>query len=388
MPADAVRKKIGIVGGGQLGKMMILEAKRLGFYVVTLDPSKDCPSQSVSDELIVANLDDVSAYARLARKVDVITYEWELINAQALEELASMGHPVYPSIASLKIIQNKFMQNQALLENDIPVPSFARIDGVAAIKRLGDPSKFGYPMMLKTTLGGYDGKGVALVRTEADAGIAYVSLGGGKVELMAEEFVDYDMEISIIACRGIDGSKVIYPAAENIHVNSILDTTVAPARISQSTVGKAIKLADKVMEVFEGVGTFGIEMFVTKKGDVLVNEIAPRPHNSGHYTIEACFANQFENHIRAITELPFGDVRLIQPTVMINLLGEGNGASTLVGLKEAYADPNVHVHFYGKSESKTGRKMGHLTAVDNTVIGAIERAEKTKGFVKIVGIEP
>ncbi|MCL2227084.1 MAG: 5-(carboxyamino)imidazole ribonucleotide synthase [Oscillospiraceae bacterium] len=386
MPADAVRKKIGIVGGGQLGKMMILEAKRLGFYVVTLDPSKDCPSQSVSDELIVANLDDVSAYARLARKVDVITYEWELINAQALEELASMGHPVYPSIASLKIIQNKFMQNQALLENDIPVPSFARIDGVAAIKRLGDPSKFGYPMMLKTTLGGYDGKGVALVRTEADAGIAYVSLGGGKVELMAEEFVDYDMEISIIACRGIDGSKVIYPAAENIHVNSILDTTVAPARISQSTVGKAIKLADKVMEVFEGVGTFGIEMFVTKKGDVLVNEIAPRPHNSGHYTIEACFANQFENHIRAITGLPLGNVELSKPAVMINLLGESDGEARLVGAQEAYKDPNIRIHLYGKTNSKQGRKMGHFTAVDETVEGAMQRAEKARKIVKVIGV--
>jgi len=383
---DAVKKKIGIIGGGQLGKMMILEAKRLGFYVVTLDPTKDCPSHSISDEHIVAEFDDAHAYVKLAKKVDVITYEFEHIHAKVLEDLANNGHLIYPSVASLKVIQNKYSQNKKLGEHGIPIPRFAKIDSPEAIKRLGADDKFGYPMMLKATLGGYDGKGNALVMTEADAEGAYMLLGGDKSEIMAEEFINFDREISIIACRGIDGSRVIYPPAENTHNNSILDTTIVPARVSQEAVNKATEIADKVMEVFEGVGTFCVEMFVTHSGDVLVNEVAPRPHNSGHYTIEGCFANQFENHIRAITGLPFGNVALIKPTVMVNLLGESDGVARLVGLEDTYKDPNVHVHFYGKSESKKWRKMGHFTVVDDTVNGAIARAEKAKEIVKIIGV--
>jgi len=380
-----IKKKIGIVGGGQLGKMMILEAKRLGFYVVTLDPVKDCPSHSISDEHIVAAFDDAHAYIELAKKVDVITYEYEHIHAKILETLAAKGHAVYPSALSLMVIQNKFTQNQRLRDSNIPVAQFAMVDGVEAIKRLGHPDKFGYPLMLKAILGGYDGKGNALVITEEDAECAYALLGGDKTQIMAEQFVDFEMEISIIACRGIDGSRVIYPAAENTHRNSILDTTIVPARINPSVINKAQEIADKVMEVFEGVGTFCVEMFVTKTGDVLVNEVAPRPHNSGHYTIEGCFANQFENHIRAIMGLPFGNVELIKPTVMVNLLGESDGQSELAGLNEAYEDPNIHVHFYGKSESKLWRKMGHFTVVDDTVEGAIARAEKAKKIVKVIG---
>ena len=382
---NTIKKKIGIIGGGQLGKMMILEAKRLGFHVVTLDPTKDCPSHSISDEHIVASFDNAHAYAELAKKVDVITYEFEHIHAKVLEDLENQGHLIYPSVSSLKIIQNKYTQNQKLCGNGIPIPKFAIIDGTESIKKLGASGEFGYPMMLKTALGGYDGKGNALVMTEADAEGAYTLLGGDKSKIMAEEFIDFEREISIIACRGIDGSRVIYPVAENTHRNSILDVTIVPARVSDTIVEKAAEIADKVMEVFEGVGTFCVEMFVTKDGGVLVNEVAPRPHNSGHYTIEGCLANQFENHIRAITGLPFGCVNLIKPTVMANLLGENDGNARLVGLEEAYKDPNVHVHFYGKPKSKQWRKMGHLTVVGDTVNAAIERAEKAKKIVKVIG---
>ena len=382
---SVVKKRIGIVGGGQLGKMMILEAKRLGFYVVTLDPSADCPSSSISDELIVAPLNQEKTYFDLAEKVDVITYEWELINSQVLELLMQKGHTIYPSIASLKIIQNKFTQNQTLQNNNIPTPRFDEADSIEAIKAYGKKENYGYPMMLKTTFGGYDGKGVALIKSESDVETAFNLLGNGSVGLMVEEFVDYDIEISIIATRGIDGSRVIYPIAENSHKNSILDVTIAPARISSETAEKAREIADKVMEVFDGVGTFGIEMFVTKSGDILVNEIAPRPHNSGHFTIEACFANQFENHIRAITGLPLGNADLIKPAVMINLLGESKGVAELVGLEEVYNDPYLHVHLYGKSSSAIARKMGHLTAIGDTVEEALSRATKAKEIVKVIG---
>ena len=383
---DTIRKRIGIVGGGQLGKMMILEAKRLGFYVTTLDPTRDCPSHSISDEHIVADFGDSQAYIELAGKSDVITYEFEHINAEVLDDLARKGHTIYPSVASLKVIQNKYTQNLRLQENGVPVPRFALVDSVAAIKELDAGQSFGYPMMLKTTLGGYDGKGNALIRREEDAEEAFRFLGGGEREVMAEEFIDFEKEISIVACRGIDGSRVVYPVAENSHKNSILDVTIVPARVPGQVVGEATRIAERVMEAFEGVGAFCVEMFAAAGCGIYVNEVAPRPHNSGHYTIEGCFANQFENHIRAITGLPFGNVGLRQPCVMVNLLGESDGSSRLTGLKEAYADPNIHVHFYGKTESKTGRKMGHLTAVGSTVESALARAEQARETVRVVGV--
>jgi 5-(carboxyamino)imidazole ribonucleotide synthase len=356
--SDALKKRIGIIGGGQLGKMMILEAKRLGLYVVTLDPSPDCPSRSISDELIVAGLNDEAAYRELAGKVDVITYEWELIGIDPLKKLDSEGHIIYPSVRSLEVIQDKFTQKQALLDAGIPVPNFKRVRSV-------DDVGVG---MLKTTKGGYDGKGTALIRTEADIETAYNSLGGGTKELMLEDFVDFAMEISVIACRAADGAKVIYPIAENNHRSSILDTTTVPASISADVARKALETAEKVMDVFEGVGTFCVEMFVTKDGEVSVNEVAPRPHNSGHYTIEGCRVNQFENHIRAIIGLPLGDTSLRHTAVIMrNLLGKSDGPAEVVGAEEAYAEPGVNLHVYGKSFSKTGRKMGHYTVTASSL---------------------
>ena len=382
---SVIKKRIGIVGGGQLGKMMILEAKRLGFYIVTLDPDPYCPSHSISDEHVVAGFSDMESYYKLAEKVDVITYEFEHINTEALGVLENDGHIIYPSVTSLKTIQNKYLQKSALKESGVPVPKFGTVASAEDIRRFGKKEHFGYPLMLKTTTGGYDGKGNALINDEFEVDSAFSQLGGGIKELMVEEFVPFDMEISVIACRGIDGIRVIYPVAENIHANSILDTTIVPARISKISMEKANEIADRVMEVFEGVGTFCIELFVEKTGIVSVNEVAPRPHNSGHYTIEGCFVNQFENHIRGITGLPFGCVDLISPTVMVNLLGQSDGTATLLGLEDAYCLPNVRVHFYGKSESKIDRKMGHFTVTDKTIDGAIEKARKIRQTVRVVG---
>ena len=382
---DILRKRIGIVGGGQLGKMMILEAKRLGFYVAVLDPEARCPAHSICDHHIVADLNETKGYKELSKLVDVITYEWENINASALENLENEGQTIYHSVAALKVIQNKHYQNVALSISGIPIPRFKQVANINDIKEAGKSGHFGYPLMLKTTTGGYDGKGTALIRTEEDVQNAFDQLGGGIKGLMVEEFVDFEKEISLVACRGIDGKSVIYPIAENTHVNSILDTTIVPANINKAIEEKAIDIGNKVMSVFEFVGTFCIEMFVTKQGDVYVNEIAPRPHNSGHYTIEGCFANQFENHIRAIVGLPFGDTSLKSPAVMINLLGESNGKAKLLGLEEAYNDPNVHVHIYGKSDSKIGRKMGHYTVIGKTIEDTVQRANELKSVVRVVG---
>ena len=378
-------KKIGIIGGGQLGKMMILEAKRLGFYIVILDPARKCPSHSISDEHIVAAFDDEEAIRELAKKVDVITYEFEHINAAALEKLEREGHVVYPSVTSLKVIQDKYAQKKLLEEKQIPVPTFEKVCTIEDIYHIGNT--FSYPMMLKTTKGGYDGKGNFLIRTQDEVERAYVELGNGTQELMVESFIPFQKEISIIACRTIDGQRQIYPVAENIHKDSILDTTIVPARISEESMQTAQEIADHVMKIFDGVGTFCIEMFVVDD-EIYVNEVAPRPHNSGHYTIEGTRCNQFENHIRAITGLAPGNVDFISPVVMKNLLGEEKGGvATVLGVEEAYAqDANLKVHIYGKEESKVARKMGHLTVVGEEVESALERAERAKEVVRVVGV--
>jgi len=380
-----INKKIGIVGGGQLGKMMILEAKRLGFYVAVLDPTADCPASSICDLHIVGGFNDAPGYHELAKRVDVITYEFEHINADALETLEQAGHKIYPSVSALKTIKNKYYQKTALKAKDIPVPRFVKVSTMDEILEYGKQENYGYPLMLKTTTGGYDGKGNAVINNEAEIENAFGQLGNGEKELMLEEFIAFDKEISIIACRGIGGEKTIYPVAENTHANSILDTTIVPARIDAKAGEKAADIAERVMTVFEGVGTFCVEMFVTGDGEIYVNEVAPRPHNSGHYTIEACFANQFENHIRAIVGLPFGDTSLLTPAVMVNLIGESNGIAELIGLEEAYQDPNVHVHYYAKKESKTDRKMGHFTVVGDDIDNAIKSAERLKSVLKVVG---
>lgn len=377
-------KRIGIIGGGQLGKMMILDAKRLGFYVITLDPTLECPSHSVSDEHIVAAFDDEEAIKMLAEKVDVITYEFEHIGATALEKIEKDGHKVYPTVTSLKSIQNKFTQKTLLKEQNIPVPEFKQINSETELFDIG--KSFSYPMMLKSCTGGYDGKGNAIIKNEASIKEAFQTLGKGSIPLMVEKFVSFKMEISVLACRGIDGDIVVYPVGQNIHVDSILDETIVPAPISKACTEKAMSLAHDVMEVFHGVGMFCVEMFVTENEEVLINEVAPRPHNSGHYTIEGCLTSQFEQHIRAITGLPFGDVTLRNPTVMRNLLGEigEDGKTKVNGISEALGLPYTKVHIYGKEDVKPKRKMGHITVSAPTIEEARKEAEKAKAYIKIV----
>jgi len=304
---NILNKKIGILGGGQLGKMMILEAKRLGFYVITVDPTADCPAHSISDEHIVKSFTDEEAIFELAEKVDIITYEIEHINVEALQKLEDAGHVIYPSVSSLRVIQDKYSQKMTLGENGVMVPRFVKVKNTEDI--LSAAKTFGYPMMLKARTGGYDGKGNALISSGEDISKAFEALGSGAIGLMVEEFVPFVKEISVTACRGIDGKRVIYPVSENIHKNSILDFSIVPARVPDEAIKNAEDVADRVMSIFEGVGTFCTEMFVTSDNKIYVNEVAPRPHNSGHYTIEGCFANQFENHIRAIMRIAAREYR-------------------------------------------------------------------------------
>ena len=381
---SALSTKIGIIGGGQLGKMMILEAKKMGFCVSILDPNPLCCAHSLADNHIVASLMDREAILKLAEISDVVTFEIEHINADALFEVEKTGKPVYPSPASLKIIQNKLSQKQRLLEEGAPVPEFLPVNSVADILSAGE--KFGYPMMLKACLGGYDGRGNYLIKSAEEAEKAYNTLGGSESLLMVEKFVDFIMEISVLACRGIDGKIAIYPVAQNAHKDEVLRETRVPAQISQKTTGSAMDVARRVMEIFGGVGMFCAEMFVQKDETVLVNEIAPRPHNSGHYSIEGCPASQFENHVRAITGLPLGDTTLIKPSVMWNILGElgHTGPAVVQGHEKVLEIPAAALHIYGKTQTRPKGKMGHITVIADTLEEAVKRGKMAHESIKVI----
>jgi 5-(carboxyamino)imidazole ribonucleotide synthase len=381
---DFISKKIGIIGGGQLGKMMLNEAKKMGIYTVVLDPSKECPACSLTDELIVANFDDKAAMIELAKKVDVITYEFEHISTEVLKELEASGYVIYPSVHSLEIIQNKYNQKMRMKEYDIPLGEFLKVNSLEDIKEIA--KGFGYPLMLKSALGAYDGKGNSLIRSEADVEESYKELGGGSLPLYAEKFVPFIKEISVLCTRGIDGEIAVYPVAENIHKDSILFETSVPAVITADEQNKALKIAKDVCQAFEGVGMFCVEMFLTNEGEVLVNEVAPRPHNSGHYTIEACVTSQYENHLRAVLGMPLGDTSLLRPVVMRNILGEEgyDGEAKVVGVLETLSIPEVHLHIYGKRYTKPKRKMGHVTVTGKTIDIAREKADEVQKYIKII----
>ena len=334
----------------------------MDFFVTILDPTPDCPAHSIADEHIVADFDDANAIRKLANQSDVTTYEFEHIGVDTLIQLEEEGYTIYPTAQSLKIIQNKLTQKQTLRENDITVPDFAGVNSPNDIKKLAE--RYGYPLLLKSCYGGYDGKGNRVIVDKNDVETGYGDLGGSNRILMIEEFIDYRCEISVIAARDTSGNITTFPIAENQHQDNILLKTTVPASITAEEEAQAQKVASQVLEVFNGVGIFCIEMFVTRDGKILVNEIAPRPHNSGHYTIEACITSQFEQHVRAITSLPLGATDLLSPAVMTNILGDrGPQPACYHGIKEAMALTGVNPHIYGKTLVKPGRKMGHITTV-------------------------
>ncbi len=381
---DFISKKVGIVGGGQLGKMMINEASKMGIYTAVLDPSKDCPAGYLANDKVTARFDDKSALMELAKMTDVLTCEFEHISTQVLRHLEDEGFIVYPKANSLEIIQNKYNQKVELQKHNIPVGEFLKVDGVEDIERI--MQKFGYPAMLKSALGGYDGKGNSIIKSKEDIVDAFNQLEGHKNPLYIEKYIPFVKEISVLCCRGKMGEIEIYPIAENIHKDSILFETSVPAQISSREEKEAKEIAKKVCEIFDTVGMFCVEMFLTEGGNILVNEVAPRPHNSGHYTIEGCITSQFENHIRAILGLPLGKTDLLRPTVMRNILGEAGykGKTIVNGVYETLAIEGVSLHIYGKTETKPQRKMGHLTVVAQTLGEAKERADKASSCISIV----
>lgn len=364
---------IGIVGGGQLGRMLAFEAKRMGYNVIVLDPTENCPAAQVCDEQIKASFSDITALRELAIKTDVITYEYEHIDVEMLSLVEKDGYKVYPSSNTLKMIQNKYIQKTILNDAGIKVPNFYSVNSVDELKDIF--YKLDGRLVLKTCTGGYDGKGNIIIKDINKVEESYKEFS--HAELMAEEFVDYIKEVSIMVARN-DKGIVYYPVAENIHENSILIKSTIPADISNETEERIKEVARKVVEVLDDYGIFCIEFFVDSNLNVLVNEIAPRPHNSGHYTIEGCVTSQFEQLIRIVTGMPLGSSRLRLPSVMYNLLGtqDVSGEYLVKGIDSILEIEDCHPHLYGKEESKKLRKMGHITALADSTYEADLKAKK------------
>ncbi|AXX87505.1 5-(carboxyamino)imidazole ribonucleotide synthase [Malaciobacter marinus] len=371
------RLKLGIIGGGQLGRIMSQKAKKMGFHVTILDPTPNCPAAQVSDKQIIAGFYDKEKLTKIVEESDVTTFELEHIDTSVLKELFDKGHNIHPSPYVMELIQNKYEQKKLLNDKGIAVPAYKDV------KTQEDLASFGFPVIQKTKFGGYDGKGVQMLKTPEDMKNCI------KTESFIEELVDIDKELAIIVARNIEGEIKCYPVVEMLfdeRVN-ICDSVMAPARISKEIEEKAIEISTQSIKALDGVGIFGVELFLTKKGEVLVNEIAPRPHNSGHYTVESCATSQFEQIIRAVTNLPLGSTKLISASVMVNLLGEEGyeGEPFIEGIHEALAIPELSFHFYGKSVTKPFRKMGHITVLDDDINKALEKANKAKNILKIKG---
>lgn len=344
---------IGIIGGGQLGRMMAIEAKYMGYDVFVLDPTPNCPTAQVSDEQIVASYDDMNAIKQLTELCDVVTYEFENVDLQAAKYIEDQGK--LPQSANvLKITQNRDKEKELMKSLNIPVSPFTVIERKEEVKRA--LSERNFPAVIKTCHGGYDGKGQLKINSMDDLEKVenFVEEKGEKY--IIEEWITHDKEISVVLTRHASGEISFFPIAENIHKNHILDETIAPARISEKVRNEALSAAEKIVNHLQVVGTFAIEMFV-KGEEIYVNELAPRPHNSGHYTIEACNVNQFDQHIRAVCNLPLQKVRLLERAIMVNILGEHVEPilNKLPTLTEGF------LHLYGKAEVKEKRKMGHIT---------------------------
>jgi len=371
--------RIGLIGGGQLGRMMVKAAKRLGCTCAVLDPVQGSPAGQVAGHQIVGDYSDPAMLRELAESCDIITFELENIETETLSALEAEGHTIHPRPRLLATIQDKYLQKQFLQNAGIPTSEFIDMPGPdrAAF------AEFGYPLVQKARRGGYDGRGVAVMRDESsfDSGLP--------VPGYLERFVEADKELAVMVARNLAGECRAYPAVEmRFHEEgNVLDFLVAPADVSDAIAGQAESLAVRTVEAMQGIGVFGIEMFLTTGGELLVNEVAPRTHNSGHHTIEACVTDQFEQHLRAILDLPLGETRQLSPATMVNLLGEPGyaGRPIISGLAAVLAIPGVCVHIYGKAVTKPGRKMGHVTVIDETRESACEKATRVKRLIKILG---
>jgi 5-(carboxyamino)imidazole ribonucleotide synthase len=373
--------RIGIVGGGQLAKMTALPAMELGCEIVILEKTQNTPSSSLAAEILYGDWDDPVNLLALANKVDVVSLENEFVDAKALQEVEDADHLLFPSAKTIGLVQDKLIQKQTLSKVGIAVAPFAAVNSKQDIE---DKAKeLGWPMVLKARRNGYDGKGNATLDSAADIDDAWEKLDGDNRELYVEGFCKFQGELAVMVTRAIDDTMVNYPVVESVQKDHICHIVRAPARINEELANQAIEMARKAVTTIDGVGTIGVEMFLTEDNKIILNEMAPRVHNSGHYTIEACECSQFENHVRAILGMPLGSTKMVAPAaVMINMLGEEQGTGYPVGIADALAVDGAHIHVYGKAATNIGRKMGHITALGETIEEAEDIANRAAKSIR------
>jgi 5-(carboxyamino)imidazole ribonucleotide synthase len=385
---------IGVLGGGQLGRMMALAGRAMGYRFVTLDPAEDSPCGQVADRQITAPYSDLAAAREMARLADVITYEFENVSAEVAEMLSREAY-VPQGSRLLHTTQHRLREKRAVEAAGVRVAPYAEVRSLDDLQ--GAIGRLGLPAVLKTCTGGYDGKGQWVIRGGEEAEAAFRELSRNTEELVLEKFVNFSREISVIAARSPRGEIAVFPPAENVHVDNILHLSIVPARIGEETARQASEMASRIAEHMDVVGLIAVEMFVEPDGSLYVNELAPRPHNSGHYTMEACQTSQFEQHIRAVCNLPLGPVGLLTPVVMVNILGQH-----VEPVLEFFADPHASelsgrlgvapkLHLYGKREAKKQRKMGHINLLCDDPADALQWIRETgiwQEELRKAGIEP
>jgi 5-(carboxyamino)imidazole ribonucleotide synthase len=370
--------KVGILGGGQLGRMLLQESPNIDVRLCIMDKDPNAPAARMAYEFLNEDIQDYDAVMQFGQDKDVITVEIENVNIEALEALEKMGKKVFPQPRVLRIIKDKGVQKQFYADHGIPTAPFQLCANAADFK--AHLTKF--PVVQKLSVGGYDGRGVQIIKNDAALDSLFDEPN------ILEDMVDFEKEISVIVARNESGQISHFPVVEcefNPEAN-LVEFLFSPALISEAIEEEAISIAKKTIKALDMVGLLAVEMFVTKQGKVLVNEAAPRPHNSGHHTIECNTTSQFGQHIRAILNLPLGSTKLIRPGVMINLLGEAghSGAVHYENIEQALAIPGVFVHIYGKNETKPFRKMGHITTVGRDLNAAIKKAKEVQSLVRVI----
>ncbi|MFV8828689.1 5-(carboxyamino)imidazole ribonucleotide synthase [Alkalihalobacterium sp. APHAB7] len=358
-------KTIGILGGGQLGRMMALSAREMGYQIAVLEPQENSPCGQIADIEVVANYNDLQGAQELAAKCDVLTYEFENIDSQTARYLDENLY-LPQGYKLLETTQHRLTEKKAIQELGLPVAPYVSVNELTDLEQ--GVQELGLPAVLKTCRGGYDGKGQFVIKTDSQVLEAYERLKASG-ELVLEKWITFEKELSVIVSRNVSGQVETFPVAENIHVNNILHQTIVPARIEARIQGQAKEMAIRLASGLEMVGTLAVEMFYTGEGELYINELAPRPHNSGHYTMNACETSQFEQHIRAVCNWPLGHATLLKPVVMVNILGEH--LPRVLQKIDQFQD--MKLHLYGKAEAKKGRKMGHINVLANSTEEALDK---------------
>lgn len=374
--------KLGILGGGQLGKMLMYDAKRYDLHTKVMDSSQKAPCAKLADEFILGDITDYDDVVSFGNKVDVITVEIEKINTDALLFLEKNGKKVFPSARTLKVIQNKSDQKDFYKKHNLPSSRFKNYSNLDELKNNFEKDNFEFPFVWKSSKFGYDGKGVKIIKNYDDLNFYFEN------ECLIEEKISIQKELSVIVARNISGEMKCFPVVEmEFNENSnLVEYVMCPASVSKDIEERAMQIAMNTSEKFNIVGLLAVELFLTTEDEILINEVAPRPHNSGHHTIECCVTSQFDQHIRCVLDLPLGETKILVPGIMVNLVGQNKVEGNVIykNINDIFDIPGVFIHIYGKKKSRLNRKMGHITIVNKDINKAIEIGKKIKKKIKVI----